>query len=297
MSTTQQLLAQAGRLFRHNRQGSYKTRERYAEAFNRFCRFTGDEFRVQKLKNIAPKHVREYVTDMQRRGLSASTIKTDLAAIRFWHEQIPEAKNKLPTNAELNLELRSFGKVDRTWSEREFNLFLLICHNAGRNDYVTIASLARYVGLRIHECFRIDAAIAAQAVYSGTLTIKGKGGKIRTVPINDAVTARLNTILKVTPRGQKLFVPQGVPTDRAINAFQDFIRAHRDEFRDPDNDFPLTCHGLRHNYAVEQYVERAEQMPETAAKREVSTLLGHNRADVTNIYLASLRDKKGDADV
>ena len=132
MSTTQQLLAQAGRLFRHNRQGSYKTRERYAEAFSRFCRFIGGEFRVQKLKNIAPKHVRAYVEDMQQRNLSASTIKTDLAAIRFWHEQIPAAQNALPTNGELKLKRRSFGKVDRAWSEREFNLFLLICHNAGR---------------------------------------------------------------------------------------------------------------------------------------------------------------------
>ena len=101
-------------------------------------------------------------------------------------------------------------------------------------------------------------------------------------------------MLAITPRGHKLFVPQGVATDKAINAFQDFIREYRDEFRDPDNDFPLTCHGLRHSYAAEQYVERVAQLPETAAKREVSALLGHNRADVTNIYLVSLKD--GDAD-
>jgi len=297
MSTFPQLLAQAGRLFRHNRQGSYKTRERYAEAFLRFCRYIGDEFRVQKLKNIAPKHVRAYVEDMQSRGLSASTIKTDLAAIRFWHEQVPEAQNVLPMNAELNLERRSFGKTDRTWSEREFNLFLLICHNAGRDDYVAIASLARYCGLRIHECFRIDTATAAQAVKFGAITIKGKGGKIRTVPIDDAVSARLSAMLEVTPRGQKLFVAQGVPTDKAINAFQDFIRKHRDEFRDPDNDSRLTCHGLRHSYAVEQYVHFSNQMPDIAAKREVSARLGHNRADVTNIYLASLKCDGDDGNV
>jgi len=289
MSSTQQLLAQAGRLYRHNRQSSYKTRERYAEAFNRFCRFIGDEFRVQKLKNIAPKHVRAYVEDMQSRNLSASTIKTDLAAIRFWHEQIPEAQNKLPTNAELNLERRSFGKVDRTWSAREFNLFLMICHSAGRDDYVTIASLARYCGLRIHECFRIDTATATQTVKFGAITIKGKGGKIRTVLIDDAVSSRLSAMIDVTPRGQKLFVAQGVPTDKAINAFQDFIREHRDEFRDEGNEYPLTCHGLRHNYAAGQYVKLSAEMSETAAKYEVSARLGHNRADVTNIYLASLK--------
>ena len=296
MSTTTQLLSQAERLYRHNRQGSYKTRERYAEAFNRFCRYIGDEFRVQKLKNIAPKHVRAYVADMQNRELSASTIKTDLAAIRFWYDRVQDATNKLPTNAELNLERRSFGKVDRTWSSREFNLFLMICHMAGRTDYVTIASLMRYCGLRIHECFRIDTAIAHQAVKSGAITIKGKGGKVRTVPIDDATSSRLSAMLKITPRGHKLFVPRGVPTDVAINSLQDFVREHRDEFRDPDSDARLTCHGLRHSYAAEQYVERSSTLSETAAKREVSALLGHNRPDVTNIYLASLKDN-GDADV
>jgi len=295
MSSTQQLLAQAGRLFRHNRQGSYKTRERYAEAFSRFCRFLGDEFRVQKLKNIAPKHVRAYVEDMQQRGLSASTIKTDLAAIRFWYDRVQGATNKLPMNAELNLERRSFGKTDRTWLSREFNLYLMICHMSGRDDYVAIASLARYCGLRIHECFRIDTATAENAIKHGAITIKGKGGKIRTVPIDDATSSRLQGMLDVTPRGHKLFVPQGVPTDKAINAFQDFIREHRDEFRDADNDSPLTFHGLRHNYAAEQYVEHRTEMPDTAAKREVSALLGHNRPDVTNIYLASLKSD-GDAD-
>ena len=34
---------------------------------------------------------------MKTRGLSPSTIKTDLAAVRFWHDQIPNAKHKLPT--------------------------------------------------------------------------------------------------------------------------------------------------------------------------------------------------------
>ena len=104
-------------------------------------------------------------------------------------------------------------------------------------------------------------------------------------------------MLTVTPRGHKLFVPQGVPTYKAINAFQDFIREHRDEFRDADNDFPLTCHGLRHSYAAEQYVRHSSKLPETAAKCEVSALLGHNRADVTNIYLASVKDNGDDGNV
>ena len=52
----------------------------------------------------------------------------------------------------------------------------------------------------------------------------------------------------------------------------------------------MTFHGLRHTYATEKYRELvANGMPELDAHFTVSRLLGHERADVTNIYLASLK--------
>ena len=46
-------------------------------------------------------------------------------------------------------------------------------------DYILALYLARYAGLRIHECFRIDTAAAKQALRENAVTVKGKGGKIR----------------------------------------------------------------------------------------------------------------------
>ena len=42
------LLAQLDKLARHNRQGSFRTKERYYEAMKRFCAFLADAFRLQK---------------------------------------------------------------------------------------------------------------------------------------------------------------------------------------------------------------------------------------------------------
>ena len=54
-------------------------------------------------------------------------------------------------------------------------------------------------------------------------------------------------------------------------------------------------HGLRHSYAKEQYLVRIAQGESgQQAKREVSNLLGHNRPDVTNIYLASICEEVED---
>ena len=98
------LEAQLNKLARHNRQGSYRTKERYYMAMKRFCHFLAENYHLQKLSNISGKHLVAYVLWMQEKGLSASTIKTDLAAIRFFHDKISNPEYILPTNAELVLQ-------------------------------------------------------------------------------------------------------------------------------------------------------------------------------------------------
>ena len=144
-------------------------------------------------------------------------------------------------------------------------------------------------GLRIHECFRIDTATAEQALRENAITIKGKGGKVRTIPIEDErITTHLKKQLERTERGQKLLVPDGMPTDRAIHQLQLFIYSNRGDFQE-DANRPLTFHGLRHTYAAEKYRKLIDGgMGSLDAHFAVSRLLGHERADVTDIYLASL---------
>ncbi len=114
-----------------------------------------------------------YVLYMQEQGKSASTIKTDLAAIRFFHDKMERSKCRLPSNDELAVELerQRFGGVDRTWSAREFHRFLATCLADGHEDFATIARLTWYAGLRIHECFRIDTATAEQALRENAIAI------------------------------------------------------------------------------------------------------------------------------
>ena len=82
------LVAQLDKLARHNRQGSFRTKARYYEACKRFCAYLAAEYHLQKLENISGKHLVSYVLYLQDTGKSASTVKTDLAAIRFSHDKI-----------------------------------------------------------------------------------------------------------------------------------------------------------------------------------------------------------------
>ena len=300
------LIAQLDKLARHNRQESYKTRQRYYEAMQRFCRFLAEEYRLQKLTNISGKHLVDYVRHLQENGKAASTIKTELAAIRFWHDQISNTKHKLPSNADLAdqapLERRKLQGIDRHWTPEQFTAFTSACREEGREDYAAIATLTFYVGLRIHEACRLDTAaveawerfrtLRALRDIEGpkllhVLTVKGKGGRVRSVPVEaGAAKQALRDRKAAVQRGHKLFVPDDVATDAYIHAFQAFLREHR-----PDqgtNPRPLTHHGMRHSYAARQYRAAVDSgASEYRAKLDVSHLLGHGRADVTDVYLAS----------
>ena len=74
------LVTQLDKLARHNRQGSFRTKDRYYEAVKRFCAYLAAHYHLQKLENISGKHLVSYVLYLQEQGKSASTIKTDLSA-------------------------------------------------------------------------------------------------------------------------------------------------------------------------------------------------------------------------
>ncbi len=282
------LEVQFEKVFRHTNTGSFKTRERYKKGFKRFIFFLADEFHLQKLSNISEKHIKAYVEKMKEKGLSASTIKTELSAIRFFHDAMPYARNELPENSSLDLERRRFGGVDRAWSGREVNAMIGVAMKNERIDYAAMFTLARYAGLRLEECFRIDTNDAKKALKTGELYVKGKGGLRRYVPINESIRIMLSKLLQITPIGQKLFVSPKDKTHLAMKRLECFIVYHRKAFTENK----ITFHGLRHTYAHEKYEEFIMAgNNDVTARRKVSELLGHHRDDVTRIYLS-----RGDED-
>ncbi len=293
----QNLLVQFDRIFLHTRQGSFKTKARYAEAFRRFLAFLAENYRLERIANIAPKHLYAYVDSLTEKGRSPAYLKTELSAIRFFHDQIPNARFRLPDNSQFDLARRRFGGVDRTWSSREFNLFLARALSTGHEDYAAVFCLARYAGLRIHECFRLDMAVAGHALKTGMLTVKGKGGLVREVAVNKSIRVELEKFYIRTPRGQKLFVAPEDATHLAIHRLENFICYHKAAIQDEGSARPLTFHGLRHTYAAEQYEKFLGMgLSEYDARKRVAKLLGHGRDDVTRIYTASV-ERGGGADV
>ncbi len=100
----------------------------------------------------------------------------------------------------------------------------------------------------------------------------------------------LRPLLAKARSGGKLLVPDNLPTHIAMQRMEQFIVRNRETVRDKDSKRPLTFHGLRHTYAAEKYRNLTENGTSGLdAHFAVSRLLGHERPDVTDIYLASVR--------
>lgn len=140
------LVTQLDKLARHNRQGSFRTKDRYYEAVKRFCAYLAAHYHLQKLENISGKHLVSYVLYLQEQGKSASTIKTDLSAIRFFHDKMSQPRYALPGNEDLGvaLERRRFGQQDRTWTNPEFGKLIGRAMAEEGEDYILALYLARY---------------------------------------------------------------------------------------------------------------------------------------------------------
>ena len=111
------------------------------------------------------------------------------------------------------------------------------------------------------------------------------------MPINESVSIELKKMLAVTKRGHTLFVADDELTHTAIGQLQQYIYKVRPQIQDEGSTCPITHHGLRHSFAARTYQALIDNgaSPLNASLR-VSQLLGHERPDVTNVYLASVKD-------
>lgn len=294
------LMLQVNKLAKHSKGVSQTSQRQYYNHMDQFMRYIADEYGVQNVKNISGKHLASYIQERQSEGKSAGTVKNDLAAVRYYHNQMDKTRYFLPDNKELkekhdvSLERRMFGGVNRRWNEIEYAAMLNHAVAVNRPEIAQMMNLGREQGLRLHEVVRLNRSDLEKAMRTDLLTVKGKGGLIRDVPLKSHMKDLVKALVNATERGNKVFVPQDKKAHQVIQSVKDFIRNNRDRIsccneRDPD--VKMTFHGLRHGYAYQEYTNFINQgLSETDARLAVSKLIGHSREDVTRIYLGEQGD-------
>lgn len=127
--------------------------------------------------------------------------------------------------------------------------------------------LGAYAGLRRSEI----AAVNSADLDGLTLTVRGKGGRERRVPIHPMLAGRLARI-------NGWAFPSPVRPGRHVHP--DYV-ANRLEQVLPE---PYTCHSLRHRFATSVY-------DATRDLRAVQELLGHSRPETTARYTLITEDR------
>lgn len=294
---------QLKKAFRGAKQGAISTRWRYVRSCERFIGFAGPAFRLQKLQNLADKHLQAYALHLKERGVSDAEVKNALSALRYLHRQIPQTKFELTDARKQNQKLRlgstssTARRIDRAWTGREIQEIQARARGNGHPEIADMIALSRYAGVRINECAALRRADAENALRGGYLKLTNtKGGRPRDVPLSPEARVCLEHAAQEVERGDYLFARTGERVHKLKQRVNKFISYHREQVQDADrcssahnvkngDRAPLTFHGLRHSYARETY-QRARQKGLTHQEAEhlVAQRLGHNRAEVTRIY-------------
>lgn len=280
---------QIERVFKHCRQGSKKTNPRYKSGVKHLAKLLAVAYNKKSMNNISNSALELYVEQAQEAGYSSKYLNTNMSAIRFFIDQIKDS-SYVKTNSELGvISVKQEDRIgpNRAWSADQVREMYKIARESGYTRESEAIRLAYAQGLRIHEVTKLDRATLLNALKTNKLTIKGKGGLIRQVPIrNQASRDHIKQLAIQTPAtSYKVFVLKNEQTHEVIKGIQNFIQNYRYKVVEPGG-HNITYHGLRHTYCQERYKELIQSgKNDHNARLQISRELGHFRIEITNIYL------------
>ena len=247
--------------------------------------------RGRDLASAAAEDVEAYFTAMGARGLAPATAARRRAAVRQlyrfalgegWRADDPSRRVDAPKKGRPLPKVLSREEVER-----------LIAAASARDGAKGLrlgcmVELIYASGLRVSELVGLPlAAVARDPAY---LMVKGKGGKERLAPLNDAARTAIKAYLAarpaLLPKGAKanpwLFASRGAGGRLTARRFAQLLdEAARDAGIDPAR---ISPHVLRHAFATHLLEGGADL-------RVVQTLLGHADIATTQIYTHVAEDR------
>ena len=223
-------------------------------------------------ENVSADHIRDFVRTQHRRGLSGSSIRRRLAAIRSWFEFLIN-ENKISTNPAVGIVTpKTSKKLPKTLTVDQISSLL---HQENDNPLM-IRDLAMFEliyssGLRVAELASLD--LDSVDISAGEVRVVGKGNKPRQVPVGskalDMLTKWLairkpvaNNALFISARGTRISI-------RNIQKRLDQLALK--------TGINISPHMLRHSFAT-HVLESSQDL------RAVQKMLGHSDIKTTQIY-------------
>ena len=272
-----------------NRDGSYGTQHKRAWILSKIAKQLRElGYRQMGVTSLKQKHVEALVKLWHEQDLSTGTIKNRMAALRWWAQKV--GKHSVIANSNAH-----YGIVKRCYVRAESRAKDISDADLDRitDPYTRLSlRLQREFGLRREESIKFIAHYADQGDQLRLKASWTKGGKARVMPI-------------LTERQRRLLdeVAAFAGSGSLIPAEKSFIQQLRVYKRQLMNAGLSRMHGLRHQYAqcrfreitgfdcphaggpTRQVLMPAQRELDQRARREISRELGHEREQITTVYL------------
>jgi len=245
-------------------------------------------FKNLRAKNLKPRHVEALIRHWREQKLSIGSIKNHMSHLRWW-------TNKLGISSVIPKDNHTLGIEDRTYVTNVNKAVVLTAEQLSQVQDAHIAvslKLQEVFGLRREEAMKLQPSYADRA---DTLVLKSswtKGGRPREIPIRTEEQRRvLDQAHQLAGKGSM------IPPERS---YKTQVGIYERECRRIHLENP---HGLRHAYAQTRYEEITgwkcpvadgphsgelkgkDRETDQEAREQISKELGHNREQVTAIYL------------
>ncbi len=266
------------------RRMAVKTVEAYGSDLSFFLAFLrvhmGGEPSLAMLADVRARDIRAYLAERRREGLSDATVARILSSIKALYRWVDRAHGI--NNAEVGY-LQGPRRPQRLPRPVSIDAARdLISEAESEPDQepwinardAAVLSLLYGAGLRISEALSLT---GADLPAPERLRIKGKGGKVRIVPLIPAVREAIHSYAEICPwaltRDNPLFrgAKGGALNPRLIQGLMQKMRGYLGL---PET---ATPHALRHAFATHLLANGADL-------RAIQTLLGHASLSTTQVY-------------
>ncbi|HDL1262091.1 TPA: integrase domain-containing protein [Mannheimia haemolytica] len=280
-------------ILNHNRDGSFGTQaEREKVLKMAMEELSHSQFKIHDCTQLKGKHIRFLVESWKNEGLSAGTLKNRMSYLRWLAEKIGNPRIVERANSCYNIDNRKYvyNHTNKAKKLSESDLGAL------NDEFIKYSlRLQQEFGLRREESMKFQPKFADRETEIVLKDSWTKGGRARAIPIRTESQRELLNQIHAFCRlnHTKSLIPRERTYYQQLKSYEYYtasVGLHKN-------------HGLRHEYAQQRYrdltgwecpkcggkrarmLSESEKQVDLMARLQISQELGHNREEITAVYL------------
>ena len=264
----------------HERRYSAHTVKAYITDMEAFAEYCKEATQQDTLSDIEPKTVRRWVMTLKAAGLNATSINRKISTVRGFYKWMLKKDLILRSPAQGVKNLRKPRHLPEFVTEEKMAGILdddaafADSKDGGRDRLI----LELFYDTGIRETELIELKCGDVDLARRTITVHGKGGKTRMVPISQQLCERLAAIM--TSPEESLF-----KTDKGAKMYPRLVYRIVHKYLEPSKTVSQSSpHTLRHSFAT-------AMLNNGAPIEAIKELLGHANLTATQIYTHTTYEK------